>query len=185
MKNKKIHIVLGTGAGVTRLPERNQRGHAKKADTAIVVMADATGLVSRGIAIIYHNRMNTTHFAGETSIDPKVFWRGLYIANKMIYVSDEAIELALLLAKETALEGDVLKKIDNYLPQGHSGLSVQTEAFVQKIPSSDIKKIVDGFKLFRAPLETTDGTALEKAGRALGMFREVIGSEKKSVLALV
>lgn len=185
MKNNKIHIVLGTGAGVTRLPAKNQRGHAKKADTAIVVMEDVKGVILRGIAIIYHNRSHTTHFAADDSIDPTVFWKGLCIANRMIYVSDEAIALALQLAREISLSDDVLKKIDNYLPQGYSAKSIQAEAFAEKIPSSDIKKIVDGFKLFRAPLETTDGTALEKAGRALGMFREVIGSEKKSVLALV
>lgn len=116
-----------------------------EATAAICVMQNDDESETRGVAVLYPN---TDHmfFVEEFSRDAVLLWRSMYIASKMLYVCNDAVRLALLIAGDTPLESNLFANAGRYLSCDYPTVAALREnAAAQTIPHADLAKLSEMF----------------------------------------
>lgn len=128
----------------------------------------------RGVGVLYPD-VDHLYFGEIQSPDVETFWRSMYATSltSAVNLSDHSVQLAILIADERVLLDDPrLHDMQHCMSCGYTLQLFREQVLQEKIPKSDLKKIIEGFKFWGAALEDPITEVSEEIETAYGIFEK-------------
>lgn len=150
----------------------------RPATVAICIIQHGDMSMTHGVGILYPD-IEHLYFKEIDTRDPRILWRAMYAVSKISCLSDEMLGIAIAIADGiTPLGEPHFVNADIHLQYGYNARILREETLAQEPPANDIKKIVLGFNLLRAPINDPFAKTPEKEESAsFGMFPQIMGVE--------